>query len=109
MALAGWAVAFALPADQRPAVWVSVAAAVVVQGPVGWWLIGTVGSSRFLFAWITGISTRIVLVALFALVLIPALKWSLSSSLISLVLALLAMLVVEVLVINREVYKAGES
>jgi hypothetical protein len=58
----------------RPVVGLALGAAVVVQGPVGWWLVGAVGGPRFLLAWIVGMATRVALVGLFALVIVVAVR-----------------------------------
>ena len=59
------------PADQRPGMWVALAVGVAVQGPLGWWLIQSVGTERFLGVWATGIFARFAVLALMALVVLP--------------------------------------
>jgi hypothetical protein len=97
------------PPDARSGAWVALGTALVVQAPVGWWLVRALGGRRFLPAWIAGMGARIALVALFALVLVPLLGLSLNSTLIPLVAVLLALLLVEVVVVSRGFRQAGPS
>jgi hypothetical protein len=107
VAIAGAAVTLLVSPAERRAAWFALGAAVIVQGPIGWWLVGAVGGPRFLRAWVVGMGTRVALFALFALVLVPALGLPVSSTLFPLVMALMALLIVEVIVVNRGLRRAG--
>jgi hypothetical protein len=89
-----------VPSTDRFGAWLALATGLVVQGPIGWWLARAVGTPRFLLVWVVGIGTRLVLVALFAFGLIPALSLPLEPTLYTLVGVLLSLLLVEVIVVN---------
>ena len=107
VALAGAGATLLVSPAERRGAWLALGVAVIVQGPVGWWLVGAIGGPRFLLAWIVGMATRIALFALFALVLVPALGLPASATLFPLVMALMALLLVEVIVVNRGLRRAG--
>ena len=90
---------FLLPREDRPGMWVGLGIALALQGPLGWWLVRTIGTERFLMVWVIGIGTRLVLVALHGLVVAPALGLPLAPALFALVGVLLSLLVVEVVVV----------
>ena len=69
-ALAAAIVTLYPPASQR-GMWVGLAVGVVVQGPLGWWLIQSVGTPRFLGVWAIGIFARFAVLALMALAVLP--------------------------------------
>lgn len=93
------ATAGALVPASRPGVWLALAATVVIQGPLGWWLIRSLGTERLLRVWGVGIGARLALVALVGAVVVPALEWPLAPTLVSLAALLVAMLVVESVVL----------
>ena len=73
----------------RPAVLLSLGLALVVQVPLGYWLIVAVGTRRFLAAWVLGMLLRMGMVGLTGLVILPALGWALGPTLIALLILLL--------------------
>jgi hypothetical protein len=77
------------------AVRLALGVALVVQGPLGWWLVRTIGTERFLTAWALGIGARLTLVAACALVVAPKLGAALEPMLFALVAVLMAFVVIE--------------
>ena len=85
----------ALVPAARPGVWLALAASVVVQGPLGWWVVKSLGTDQLIRVWGLGIGARLALLALIGAVVVPALEWPLGPTLVSLAALLGAMLVVE--------------
>jgi hypothetical protein len=93
--------AFSPPA-WRPALGAALGLGLVVQIPLGVWLLATLGSERFLPVWVLGMLGRLVVVAVAGLVLFPAFAWPAAPGLLSLVLLLMASLALEGLVLLLE-------
>ena len=107
VAAAVFALGWLLPPAVRTGTWLALGLGLVVQGPVGWWLLRSVGTDRFLLAWVVGMGSRMALVAVFAFVLIPRLALPPGATLFAAVAVLLFLLVVEVVVVNRRHRHAG--
>jgi heme A synthase len=88
--------------DVRPEVGWGIGLALLVQAPLGWWTVRSVGSERFQVVWVAGMLVRLVLVAAAGLVLVPALRWEMVPTLAGLVGTILVLLVVEVLTVLRQ-------
>jgi hypothetical protein len=95
------------PAAWRPSLWMALALALVVQIPVGLWLLASLGSDRFLPIWVLGILARLTLVGVAGLALFPALAWPAAPGLLGLVLLLMASLALEGLVLLLEFHELG--
>ena len=95
VAAAAVALSFVLPPADRRGLWAALGLALVVQGPLGWWLLWAIGTERFLRRWAVGIAARVGLVGLTALVLVRALGLPPEATLFSLVGLLVALLSVE--------------
>jgi hypothetical protein len=95
--IAGCAVilSFLVPPGGRRGLWAALGLGLLVQGPLGWWLVRVIGTERFLRVWAVGLAARVGLVAVSAVVLIPALGVPRGTTLFSLVGVLLALLGVE--------------
>lgn len=91
MAVGIWMV----PAADRTAVWVGLISAIVVQGPLGWWVISSIGSQRFVVTWGLSLLARLALIGLLAFVVVPAAGLSATPLLVTAVLVLAALLLVE--------------
>ena len=91
----GWLVGALLAPPLRPGMFLAGALALLVQGPLGWWLVRALGTPRFLVVWGVGMAARVSLVGLAAFVLLPILNWSAGALLFPLAALLLAYLVVE--------------
>jgi heme A synthase len=74
----------------------------LVQAPLGWLTVRSVGTARFQTIWLLGMMVRLGVVALAGLVLIPALNWQLVPALAGLVVTIVVLLVVEVVTVMRD-------
>ena len=105
LAVAGTAaliVGLTLPATWTKGYWLAMGAAFAVQAPLGWWLVRSVGTPRFLRVWVLGMAARLATLGLVAAVVAPRLHWPLEPILFSLAGALVALLIVEGAVISFE-------
>jgi heme A synthase len=100
-ALGAATVGMASPAVRAELAW-GVGLGLLVQAPLGWWTVRSVGTERFQIVWVLGMVVRLALVAIVGLVLVPALRWQMVPTLAGFVGAILVMLVVEVLTVLRE-------
>ena len=89
------------PAIRTDLMW-GVGLAAVLQIPLGWLTIRSIGTNRFQLVWSLGMLARLAVVALTALVLVPANGWRLGSVLGGLVATLVALLLVEAVTAMRE-------
>lgn len=85
----------ALPGPWRAGWWLALGITLVVQGPLGWWLVRSVGTERFFAVWVVGMLVRLAVVGLTGLVVIPALGWPAAPTLLALVGFLVVSLAVE--------------
>ena len=83
----------------RPSGFAMIALGLLVQGPLGWWMITSVGTPRFIGVWVLGMLVRFGLLGIAAFVLFPLMHWTLSPGLIVLAVVLFAMLLLEGLVV----------
>jgi hypothetical protein len=90
------------PPGWRPSLWLALGLAMVVQIPLGVWLLASLGSDRFLSVWVLGMLVRLALVGVAGLALFPAFRMPAAPGLISLVLLLTASLALEGLVLLLE-------
>lgn len=84
-----------VPAAEHGAVWIALLASILVQGPLGWWVISAVGTQRFLLVWGLGLLARLFLVGLMAVVVGPAFGLAATPLLVTLAGLLAALLLVE--------------
>jgi hypothetical protein len=95
-ALGSTIVALISPAIRSEVGW-GVALGLLIQAPLGWLTIRSIGTDRFQPVWVLGMVVRLAVVALAGLVLVPALDWQIVPILAALVATLLVLLLVEVL------------
>ena len=95
IALGGATAAAAGPDGSATGILAGLAVGLGVQGPLGWWVVRSVGSDRFLGAWMAGFLARIALLAVMGLVVVPALGWEPAPVLVTLAAVLGALLLVE--------------
>ena len=95
VALLAAAVTVLLPAVVRREARFALLLALVVQVPLGWWLVETVGTSRMPAVWVAGMLARLGLVALAGLALVPALGLRADGLLIPLALLLMVFVLLE--------------
>jgi heme A synthase len=100
-ALGALIVGLVSPAVRQEAAW-GIAIGLLVQAPLGWLTVQSVGTDRFQVVWATGMVVRLALVAVAGLVLVPALRWQMVPTLAGLVGTILGLLVVEVLTVLRQ-------
>jgi hypothetical protein len=87
----------------------ALALAIAVQGPLGLWLVKSVGTPLALAVWTLGIAARVILVGITALVLVPAFGWPAEATLVGLASLLLAFLLLEGAVLMLEQSKVRLS
>jgi len=102
VAALGTVVAMAVPAADRPPVGWGVAVGLVLQTPLGWWAVRSIGSERFVPIWGLGMLVRLTTVLVAGLVVTPALGPRTGAMLGSMVGVLVALLVVEGVTALRE-------
>jgi heme A synthase len=73
----------------------------LVQAPLGWWTIRSIGKRRFLSVWAGGMLIRLLVLAISGLLLVPALDWEMAPALGALLVTLVALLVLEVVIAMR--------
>jgi hypothetical protein len=95
-----------LPPAGRAGLLLALGTALLVQGPLGWWVVRAVGTPRFLAAWSFGMLIRVLLLGLMGLVVVPALGWPAPPALIGLAALLLALLFLEGAVLLAEQSRA---
>lgn len=98
MVLGGLAASALVGAAARPALWLGVGAAGVVQGPLGWWLVRSLGTDAFMVAWGIGILTRFAMLAVLGFVLVPTFDVPALPALLAYVAIAMALVVVEAIV-----------
>jgi hypothetical protein len=74
----------------------------VVQAPLGWWTVRSIGTERFQLVWVLGMLVRLAVLAVTGLVLIPAFGWQMVPVLGALVVTMLVLLLVEVMTAARQ-------
>ena len=94
-------VAGAPPVWQPGMAW-GLLAGMVLQAPLGWWTLRAIGTARFLAMWGLGMLVRLAVVAIAALVQIPALGDAATPMLATMVGVLVALLLIEGVVAMRE-------
>ena len=88
--------------QQRDAAGYGILMGLIVQAPLGWWTIRSIGTGRFQLVWVAGMVIRLMAVAGAAVVLAPEYGWDTAATLAGLVSTLLVLLLVEVLIAVRE-------
>jgi uncharacterized membrane protein len=74
----------------------------VVQVPLVWWTLRSIGTERFQLVWVAGMLIRLAVVAITGLVLVPAFGWRMAPVLGALVVTLLVLLLAEAVTALRE-------
>ncbi len=108
VAAAGLLAAAALPAETRPGVLWGLAVGLLLQAPLGWWTLRTVGTERFLTVWGLGTLVRFGVVAVAAFALMAAPVPLAAPMLTTMVGTLVALLLVEGAVAMREHSRENE-
>ena len=100
VAAAALLLSFVLPPEARTGVWLATALALLVQGPLGWWLVRAIGTERLQLVWAVGIAARFALVAACGFLVAPRLGLALAPLLFALVGVLMCCVVVEAVVVR---------
>ncbi len=74
----------------------------LVQAPLGWWHVRTLGTQRFQLVWGAGMLIRLLSVGVTALILVPVFRWQLAPALAGLLGSIAILLFVEVLAVMRK-------
>ena len=74
----------------------------LVQAPLGWWTIRSIGKRRFLSVWAGGMLVRLLVLAISGFFLVPAFGWEMAPALGALLVTLVALLVLEIVIAMRE-------
>jgi hypothetical protein len=99
---AGLGLVAGAPPAWRPGMAWGLMAGLVLQAPLGWWTLRAIGTARFLAMWGLGMLVRLAVVAIAALVQIPALGDAAAPMLATMVGVLVALLLIEGVVAMRE-------
>jgi heme A synthase len=99
VAATGLMAVFAVSPDIRREVASGIGLGLLVQAPLGWWTVRSVGTERFQLVWVLGMVIRLAVVAIAALILVPELRWEMVAALAALVATMLVLMVVEVLTV----------
>lgn len=90
----------------RPSLREEIAAGVVigllVQAPLGWWTLRSIGTEKFQLVWIGGMMLRLALVGVAAVALSKQYRWEAGTFLMALVATLLILLLVEAITAAQE-------
>ena len=97
------------PQTSRAQVAWAATVALVLQAPLGWWVVQSIGTDRFLTVWGLGLLVRLAVLALAGLAVVPLLGWNPGPTLGALVAVLVALLFVEGLTAWREFSEEGDS
>ena len=95
VAAAAAAAVAAVPADVRAEVGWGAAVGLVLQAPLGWWALRTIGTERFMVVWVVGVLVRFTVVGIAGLVTLPVLGARAGPMLGSMVCVLVALLLIE--------------
>ena len=102
VAAGGAVVAAAVPAADRAVVGWGIVIGLVLQTPLGWWAIRSIGTDRFMAVWGLGMLVRLTVVAVVGFAVLPVLGRRAGSMLGSMVGVLVALLLVEGVTSLRE-------
>ena len=108
VAAGGAVVTAAVPAPDRAVVGWGIVIGLVLQTPLGWWAIRSIGTERFMAVWGLGMLVRLTVVAVVGFAVLPVLGRRAGSMLGSMVGVLVALLLIEGVTALREQSREGE-
>jgi hypothetical protein len=103
----GVMVVFLARASLRPEIAAGELIGLLVQAPLGWWTLRSIGTEKFQLVWVGGMVIRLGVVAFTALVLADEYRWQAGALLLTLVATLLVLLSVEAVTAVREHSKSS--
>lgn len=95
VAAGGTVLAGLVPTEDRMAVAWGVVVGLVLQTPLGWWAVRSIGTDRFMAIWALGMLVRLAVVLVAGLVVLPVLGGRAGPMLGAMVGVLVALLLVE--------------
>jgi hypothetical protein len=101
-AILGGLAALAAGPALRAEIGAGVLMGLLIQAPLGWWTLRSIGRGRFQLVWVGGMVIRLAVVTLTALVLPSGAHWDPGALLLALVAMLLVLLLVEAVTAVRE-------
>ena len=102
VAAAGAGLVLAVPDGVRGEVIWGVGTGLILQAPLGWWALRSIGRDEFMLVWTLGMLVRLTVVGIAGLALIPVLGLRAGPMLGSMVGVLVALLLVEGVTAARE-------
>ena len=102
VALLGIVVVALSPEKSREEIAVGLGTGLLIQAPLGWWTLRSIGTGNFQAVWVGGMLIRLLLVAIAALVLAPIYHWDAAALLLALVATLLVLLLIEAMTAVRK-------
>ena len=102
VAAGGAVVTAAVPAPDRAVVGWGIVIGLVLQTPLGWWAIRSIGTDRFMAVWGLGMLVRLTVVGVVGFAVLPVLGRRAGPMLGSMVGVLVALLLVEGVTALRE-------
>lgn len=102
VALGGALLGLLAPASVRAEVFWGAVTGLVLQAPLGWWALRSIGTERFMLSWGLGMVVRLAVVLLAGLTVPPAIGRSAGPMLGAMVAVLVALLLVEGVTAVRE-------
>ena len=102
VALIGAGIAAWVRSELRDEIGWGVLIGLLVQAPLGWWTIRSIGKRRFLSVWAGGMLVRLLVLAISGFFLVPAFGWEMAPALGALLVTLVALLVLEIVIAMRE-------
>ena len=108
VAAGGMGAVLAVPAADRVQVGWGVLVGLVLQAPLGWWALRSLGTEQFMLVWGLGMLLRFTVIAVAGLAVLPVLGVQPGPMLLSMVGILVALLLVEGATAVRQYSREGE-
>ena len=90
------------PPTLREEIAAGVVIGLLVQAPLGWWTLRSIGTEKFQLVWVGGMILRLVLIGVAAVVLSRQYSWEAGTFLLALVATLVILLLVEAVTAAQE-------
>ena len=108
VAAGGMGAVVVVPAADRVQVGWGVLVGLVLQAPLGWWALRSLGTEQFMLVWGLGMLLRFTVIAVAGLAVLPVLGVQPGPMLLSMVGILVALLLVEGATAVRQYSREGE-